>query len=263
MDLQLSGKVVAITGGATGIGRAIAMEFLKEGACVAVCGRSTDKLDKFICETERFAGNVFCSRADVTDEAAMEKFADAAVQKFGRLDIWINNAGIGINKPLLDYTLDDYDAVMNVNLKAVFICSRIAARRMMPRKKGVIISASSWTSKIPHADGAIYAASKAGVSSLTKSMAANFAPYNIRVLSYLPGMIETDISKAEVDLYRDNYVRNIAMRRLGTPEDLAKPVVFLASDAAGYITGVDVEISGGKFAVQNCELGWQQIDLTN
>lgn len=256
MDLHLKGKAVVVTGGATGIGRAVALEFLREGARVAVCGRSEAKLQSFRSETEG-CGEAFCARADVTDARAMEQFADGVIGRFGGLDVWVNNAGVGLNKPLMEYTAKEYDTVMDINLKAVFLCSQIAARRMMARQGGVILNASSWTSRIPHADGAIYAASKAGVSSLTKSLAANLAPYHIRVLSYLPGMIVTDISSGEVSKYQDDYVRNIAMQRLGTPEDLAKPVVFLASDAAGYMTGVDVEVSGGKFAAQNCGLGWQ------
>ena len=226
---------------------------------MAVCGRSVEKLKRFRDETESFENKVFYEKADVIDSVSMEKFADHVEEHLGSLDVWINNAGIGINKPLMEYTLEEYDDVMNTNLKAVFTCSRIAAKRMMRKGSGgVIINASSWTAKIPHADGAVYAASKAGVSSLTKSLAANLAPYHIRVLSYLPGMIATEISSKEISLYHDDYVRNIAMQRLGVPEDIAKPVVFLASDAAGYITGVDVEISGGKFAAQNCGLSWQR-----
>lgn len=130
---------------------------------------------------------------------------------------------------------------------------------MMEQKSGVIINISSYASKIPHSEGAIYAASKAAVSSLTKTLAADLAPYNIRVVGIIPGMIQCDISKDSIKENGPSYVQNIAMKRLGVPEDLAKPIVFVSSDAAGYMSGFDMEITGGKYAAQNTDWPWERL----
>ena len=132
---------------------------------------------------------------------------------------------------------------------------------MMEQKSGVIINISSYASKIPHAEGAVYAASKAAVSSLTKTLAANLAPYNIRVMGIIPGMIQSDISEDSIKVNRASYVQNIAMKRLGVPEDLAKPIVFVCSDAASYMSGFDMEITGGKYAAQNTDWPWERLSL--
>lgn len=256
MNLQLEGKVVVITGGGTGIGRGLAIEFLKEGAHVCILGRRMDPLKTLHDERERDGYDLFYQTCDVTDRQAVQSYVDEVVARFGHLDVWINNAGVGNNKKFIDYTDEDFDQIFSVNLKAVFQCTQIAATVMMKQNKGVILNASSFNSKLAHANGVLYAATKAGVTSMTKSTAAALAPYGIRVLGYLPGMIVTPISEENVAKYKDKFIKDIALHRLGYPEDLAKPIVFLASDCASYMTGVDVEISGGKFAVQDCSLAW-------
>ena len=256
MNLQLEGKVVVITGGGTGIGRGLVIEFLKEGAHVCILGRRMDPLKTLHDEMERDGYDLFYQTCDVTDRQAVQSYVDEVVARFGHLDVWINNAGVGNNKKFIDYTDEDFDQIFAVNLKAVFQCTQIAATVMMKQNKGVIHNASSFNSKLAHANGVLYAATKAGVTSMTKSTAAALAPYGIRVLGYLPGMIVTPISEENVAKYKDKFIKDIALHRLGYPEDLAKPIVFLASDCASYMTGVDVEISGGKFAVQDCSLAW-------
>jgi NAD(P)-dependent dehydrogenase (short-subunit alcohol dehydrogenase family) len=257
MDLHLKEKVVVITGGGTGIGKGLVKEFLEEGAQVCILGRRINPLVALHDEMALKGYDIFYRSCDVTNRQAVVAYVDEVLEKYGHLDVWINNAGIGINKKFMEFTDEDFDQIFATNLKAVFQCTQIAATAMMRQRKGVILNASSFNSKLAHANGVLYAATKAGVSSLTKSTAAALAPYGIRVLGYLPGMIVTPISEENVAKYKDKFIHDIALGRLGYPEDLAKPIAFLASDCASYMTGVDVEISGGKFAVQDCTLAWK------
>ena len=259
MDLQLKGKSVVITGGGTGIGKAMAMEFAREGALVSICGRREDRLLKTKQEAVEQGYDFHTYVVDVTDCKSLEAMADAVSAARGGIDIWVNNAGVAINRPVLDFTDEEYRYIVSINQDAVFYGSRIAGRHMIRQGRGgVILNASSYASIIPHSEGAVYAATKAAVSSMTKTFAANFAPYGIRVVGYIPGMIASEISTESIRENGAHYVSNIALQRLGVPEDLAKPMVFMASPAAGYITGVDIEISGGKYIVQNPTLPWEQ-----
>lgn len=256
MDLHLSGKSVVITGGSDGIGKAAAFAFLKEGACVTICGRSQDKLDTAADEAKELGYEMLCIQADVGAEADCDRLARAAAAAYGSIDVWINNAGILPRANLLDASMEEYDRIMNINLRAAFYCSRLAVSYMKERKSGVILNASSWASILPQANTAIYGISKAGVSSLTRSLAGTVAPYGIRAVAYVPGVIATDMNVAASGADPDKFTQNIAQHRMGTPEEVANVLVFLASDAAGYINGVDIEIAGGKFAVQDCSMSW-------
>lgn len=252
MDLGLKDKVVVITGGSQGIGKAAAKEFAREGAHVCVCARRQERLDEARAEFAAEGFDLMTMQVDVTKYDQLEALADAAVEKFGRIDVWINNAGVNQYKFLIDYEPDDLRRIIETDLIAVITGSQIAAKRMKETGGGVIISASSFAAITPHAGKAPYAACKSGVLSLTKAMAAEFAPYNIRAVAYIPGMIKTEISRDNIALNGEKLLADIPMRRFGEPEDLAKGIVFLASDvAAGYINGVALEISGGKRCVQN------------
>lgn len=257
MDLNLKGKTVVITGGATGIGKAAALEFLKEGANVAVFARRKEKVEAFIAEmSEQFSREqLYGESVDVSNYEQVSQFAKNVNEHFGSIDVWMNNAGVKIDKFFEDFTQDEWEYVTKVNLEGVWNGARAAVAYMKPQKSGVIINISSFASKIPHAGQGLYAAVKSAVSSLTKSMAGELAPYGIRVVGIVPGMIQTDIA-TDIAQFYDKYVNDIAMRRLGQPEDLAKPIVFLSSDAASYITGTDIEISGGKFCIQNTPHSW-------
>lgn len=257
MDLHLANKTVVITGGATGIGRAASMEFLREGANVAILGRRLEPLKAFHEEMRAQNYDVYYESCDVTDPDGVRAYAQRVKERFGSVDVWINNAGISIDKDFLQFTDADWEKICAINLKAVFDCTQIAAACMVPQHSGVILNASSFCAKIPHANGVLYAATKAAVSSMTKSTAAALAPYGIRVLGYIPGMIVTPISENMISQYREKFTKDIALGRLGHPEDLAKPIVFMASDAASYMTGFDMEISGGKFTVQDCSMAWK------
>lgn len=259
MELHLGRKHVVITGGGSGIGKSAALEFAREGAVVSICGRNMEKLKDTQKEFEAYGFEIDIYQVDVSDTNAVEAMAREAAERHDGLDIWINNAGIAIDRPVMDFTREEYDRVMKIDLDGVFEGCRIAGRHMIRQGRGgVIINASSFASKIPHTEGAVYAAAKSGVSSFTKTFAANFAPYGIRVVGYIPGMIQTGIAKDAIAENRDLYTANVALRRLGVPEDLAKPLVFLASDACGYVTGFDFEISGGKYIVQDPGYSWDR-----
>lgn len=262
MDLNLKGKSVVVTGGGTGIGEAAALEFAREGAQVSICGRRLDRLQEMARRAADQGLTIRYYQVDVTDTVALEAMAEQIVQEVGGIDVWVNNAGIAINRPVLEFTEEEYRKVVAINMDAVFFGSQIAARHMIRQGRGgVILNAESYAVKIPHAQGAVYAATKAAVQSFVRSFAANLAPYGIRVIGYIPGMIVSEISEESIRENRKLYTQNIAMQRLGRPEDLAKTLVFLASDGAGYISGTDVEIAGGKYAVQDSEFPWKQAGL--
>ena len=256
MDLNLKGKVVVITGGATGIGKAAALEFLKEGCKVAVCGRRQAKLDEAAAEAKAAGVELMTESVDVTDVDSLQNFADHVLEKYGKIDIWMNNAGSNYIKSMVDYTTDEFKRMVDIILVSVFSGCQIAARAMKG-KGGVILNASSFASIMTAAGRAPYAACKAGVSSLSRSFAAELAKDNIRVLSYIPGMIVTDCSSASRNDNSSYLLSNIPMRKFGIPEDLAKVLVFLASDCACYMNGTDVVIAGGKFCVQNPQYAYE------
>ncbi len=257
MELGLRDKCVVITGGARGIGKALALRYLEEGCKVAVCGRTGEVLDRFAAECAA-AGHgeaLLARRADVTDSMAMRDFADEALRRFGALHIWVNNAGVVRRGPLLKATPEEWDRMMDVNLRAVWQCSKLAAERMPGG--GVIANASSYAGVIPKAGSGVYAVSKWGVNCLTRCLAAELAPMGIRIFGYMPGVIATEMTEALLH-NRANLEKEVAMRRLGVPEDIAPTVVFLSSPLAGYVTGVNIEISGGKFCIQNPQAVWDQ-----
>ena len=250
MDLQLTGKVVVITGGTAGIGAACATAFLAEGCRVAVCGRSQDKLDAFKADMAARGHELFVYVADVANQQDLKNFAQQVYENYGRIDIWVNNAGISQKAKLIEMSAADWDNIMAINLKSVFLGSQVAARYMRQGKGGVILNASSYAAVIPSAGGGAYAASKAAVSSLTRTLAAELAPYNIRVNGYIPGVIATEMNTKRLAEQPEATVGQIALNRAGDAREVAAGIVFLASGAASYITGTDLEISGGKFAVQ-------------
>ena len=243
-DLGLENKVVVITGGATGIALAIGrltglsvsglllcigfatgLEFARQGAHVAICGRSEAKLAK---AREAFAAEgfeLFTEALDVCDAEKLYAFGDHVIEKFGRLDVWMNNAGIAITKPLLEFTEEEWNRVLDLNLNAVFHGSQYAARKMIALGNGgVILNAGSFQALMPAAAAVPYGTTKAAVVMFSRTFAAEMAPYNIRVLSYIPGVISTPMA---IDwLNETDQIRNIPSYRYGQPEDLANALVF-------------------------------------
>ena len=260
MNLGLKNKVVAITGGSQGIGFAAALEFAREGCKVGVCARRTERLAQAKEAFAREGYELFTMQVDVTKPEQVAAFADAMVAEFGRIDVWINNAGANQYKMVVDYDYADLMRIVETNLVSVIVGSQQAALRMKESGGGVILNCSSYSAITPLAGKAPYAACKSGVLTLTKALAGELAPWHIRVNAYIPGMIRTEISQSNIEKFGDALLRDIPVQRFGEPEDLAKSLVFLASDAAGYINGVALEISGGKRCVQN---PWYPFELAN
>lgn len=258
MELGLKGKVVAITGGTSGIGKAVAEAFAKEGANIAVCGRSPSKIEaveKYFHDT---GYEIYAESVDVAVNEQLEHFAASVEQKFGRIDIWINNAGINIHKGFEDITEAEWQELVNTDFKSVFYGSAIAAKYMRKVGGGVIINTSSFTSIIPTAGKALYSAVKSGVNSLTRSFAAELAADGIRVVAVIPGYTVTPLTEKNIEQQREWLVSNIGLNRLATVDDMIGGYLFLASDRAAYISGICLEISGAKFVTQNPRWSWNK-----
>lgn len=256
MDLGLKDKVVVITGGTAGIGEACALAFSREGAHVAVCGRTQKRIAAFKERCAQAGADVFVKQADAGQAEELQAFADAVVSRFGTIDVWINNAGINVGKRLMEITPEDWQQTVAVNLSGVLFGTQIAARAM-GEKGGVILNASSFASLIPSVGGTMYGATKAAVSNMTKTMAAELAPQHIRVNAYIPGIIDTPMNAERIaDDANHALINAIALHRVGKADEMAQALVFLASDQASYITGTAIEVSGGKYAVQNSEILW-------
>jgi len=251
MDLNMTGKSVVITGGGTGIGRAAAFAFLREGAKVAICGRRKEKLEEAAALFKNEGYDVLHDSADVRDYDAFAAFARKVVEAHGKIDVFINNAGANQIKPLMQYDTEEFKSILDINLVTVFNGCKIAATHMRESGGGVILNASSFSALAPNAGRAPYSAAKAAISSLSCTFAAELAKDNIRVIAYVPGMIETEISAKNIAQNREALLKDIPVKRFGQPNDLAKVLVFLASDAANYINGTEIVIAGGKRCVQN------------
>ena len=263
MDLGYQGKVAGITGAASskGIGFAIARQMLQEGASVFLCDLKQEAVDAAVKELSAY-GTVRGYAADVSGGQAVAAMFDRAMADFGTIDVFVSNAGIYPQCALMDMTAAQWDTVMGVNLRSVFLCAQNAYRCMKGRG-GVLINAASYAAVLASAGSGAYAASKSAVYSLTKTLAAELAPYNIRVNGFIPGVIATGMTQGVIEAKEDSLVSQIALRRLGEPDDVARAVAFLASDAAGYITGTFVEISGGKLCVQNPDYAYQNRGNSN
>ena len=256
MEISFIGKTAVVTGASDGIGYATAELFGKLGAKVAICARNMDKLNSAKEKLEALNIEVYAQSCDASKSKELFDFADNVEKVLGSIDIWVSNAGYMPFSLLKDMSEEHYDIVMDTNLKSVFIGGKIAYEKMR-QKGGVLINASSFASVIPSVGYTAYAAAKAGVSSMTRTMASELAPYNIRVLGYIPGLIDTALTKESQKINGDKLLEPISNRRFGDPEDIAKVIVFMASDFAGYMTGTCLEISGGKFATQNPMKAWE------
>ena len=257
MELGLLDKAVVITGGATGIGKAAAISFLREGCKVAVCSRSPEKLSNLEKEVAAAGYSVLTASVDVSKEAEITAFAKIVADGYGKVDVWVNNAAIYPQKMLMETSEQEWDEIMNNNLKSVFLGCRAVFPYMKQQGGGVIINASSYATVIPSVGSGVYAAAKTAINSLTRTLAGELAPYNIRVNAYIPGLTSTDITRPVIEKNRQHFQSQIALNRIAEPEDIAGSIVFLASDAARYMTGAFIESSGGKFCVQNPNVAWQ------
>ncbi len=259
MPFDFSNKTVGITGAAStkGIGFAIAKMFLECGADVFICDLRKDALDAAEIELKKYGdGRIKAYEVDVSDPSSVSAMFECAKQDFSYIDVFISNAGIYPQSLICDMSVEQWDAVMNINLKSVFLCAKECREAMT--HGGVLINAASFAALIGSAGSGAYAASKAAVYNLTKTLAAELAPCGIRVNGYIPGVIETGMTRNVIDAKGTEMTDAIALHRLGRPEDVAHAVCFLASENASYMTGTFVEISGGKLCVQNPDFAWKQ-----
>jgi 3-oxoacyl-[acyl-carrier protein] reductase len=256
MDLHLKDKVVVITGGATGIGFACAIGFLREGCKVAICGRSREKLQSAKMRAQALGCELLTCTADVSVVSDVENFAAYVCTHYGKIDVWINNAGMVIFKTLLEMSEAEWDQIVAVNLKSVFIGCRVASRHM-EEHGGVILNAASFAAIIPSAGSGAYAATKSAILSLTRTLAAELAPSNIRVNAYVPGVIRTEMNSERIEQCESSLKGQIALNEVADADDVVPAIVFLASKAAKYITGTAIEVSGGKLCVQNPDYAWK------
>ncbi len=256
MEISLKEKVTVITGGTKGIGLSIAKVFGKEGSKIAICGRTESTLNDALKQLHDEEIDAFGMIADAAEEDQLIDFANKVEEKYEGIDVWINNAAICPKVKMTDMSLEEWQKLFDINVKSVFIGSKIAKEKLVKRKGGVLINAASFASIMPSVISGAYAATKSTVYSMTRSLAAELAPHNIRVLGYIPGVINTDMNKVLIENDKEALISPIALRRIGTAEEVAYPLLFLVSEYASYITGTFIEVSGGKFCVQNPGAAW-------
>ncbi len=245
----LDGKVAIVTGAARGIGAAIALKLANEGADIALCDLQADWLTD-TADAVKAAGRKVSSHAvDVSNSEGVNQVVADVIAELGGVDILVNNAGITRDTLMMRMSDEDWDAVLNVNLKGSFLFTRAVARPMMKKRAGAIVNIASIIGLIGNAGQCNYAASKAGVIALTKSSAKEMASRNIRVNAVAPGFIQSKMTDALPEDIRDKMLENIPMNRFGTPEDVANVVLFLAGESSGYMTGQTLTVSGGMVMV--------------
>lgn len=243
---MLKEQTAVVTGGARGIGRAIALELAKQGANVIINYHgSVKKAEEVKKEIEEKGGTAEIMQCDVADFAACERFFQQVIEKYKRVDILVNNAGVTRDGLLMKMSEEEFDTVINTNLKGTFHCMRFVTRQMIKQHYGRIINISSVVGVAGNAGQANYAASKAGVIGLTKSAARELASRKITVNAIAPGFIETDMTKDLPDKVKEESIAKIPLGYYGKPEDVAGAVSFLASEKAGYITGQVLHVDGG------------------
>jgi len=243
---KLEGKVAVVTGASRGIGRAIAVKLAEEGAKVVVnYSGSQAKAEEVVEMIQANGGEAIAVQASVSQTEEVTALMDAAVKTFGSLDILVNNAGITRDNLLMRMKEDEWDDVLNTNLKGVFLCTKAVTRQMMKQRAGRIINISSIVGVAGNAGQANYVAAKAGVIGLTKTTAKELASRNILVNAIAPGFIETEMTEQLPEDIKKGMLTKIPLAKLGQPEDIAKAVAFLASDDANYMTGQTLHIDGG------------------
>lgn len=244
--MLLDGKAALVTGASRGIGRAIALRLASEGAKVAINFAGNQKAAEEVkSEIEANGGEAILVQANVADPAAVEAMFAKVVEAFGTVDILVNNAGITRDGLLLRMKDEDFEAVIDTNLKGVFYCTKAAAKLMMKKRSGRIVNMSSVIGLIGNAGQTNYAASKAGVLGFSKSAAKELAARGITVNMVAPGFIDTDMTAVLADKVKEAMVKEIPLRRMGRPEDVANAVLFLVSDCSSYITGQVINVDGG------------------
>ena len=245
--MELKGKVALITGAAQGIGKAVTLVLARHGADVVVADVNIEKAQETAREVEALGRAAMAVRVDVTHLEDVEKMVEAAVQRFGKIDILVNNAGIARDKLILRMTEEDWDTVLNVNLKGTFNCTKAVIKYMSKQRSGKIVNIASVVGMMGNPGQANYSASKAGVIGLTKTVAREFAARGINVNAIAPGYIQTPMTEVLPEKAKEELKRLIPMKRLGQPEDVAHAVLFLVSEVSSYITGNILNVNGGIY----------------
>jgi len=244
---SLAGKVAIVTGGGRGIGRAIALGLAQAGADVVVAARTAVEIEDTAAKIRGEGRKAVAIPTDVRNVEQVANMRDKTLDLFGRVDILVNNAGSTFYAPALKMSANAWEAIIRENLNSVFFCSRLVGEVMVRQKSGNIINISSVVGLGPFPGGAHYAAAKAGIISLTKTLAVEWAPYNVRVNAIAPGFIVTegsDIVAQERPGRREAQLRRIPLGRLGKPEDIVGVTIFLASNASAYVTGETIVVDG-------------------
>lgn len=242
----LKGKTALVTGGARGIGKAIAMKLGKLGANIVVnYSGSREASESVVKELKEMGVEAISVRADVSDYVQVENMIEETVKSFGSIDILINNAGITKDTLIMRMSENDFDKVIDINLKGTFNCIKAASKYMIKQRSGKIVNIASVVGIIGNAGQANYAASKAGIIGLTKSAARELAGRNINVNAVAPGFITTDMTGDLPDKIKNEYMDKIPLKRFGSPDDVANAVSFLCSDESVYITGQVINVDGG------------------
>jgi 7-alpha-hydroxysteroid dehydrogenase len=243
-EFSLHGKVAIITGAGRGIGHGIAAAFAEAGADIVCCARTADQVEAAAARARTFGRRALAMAGDVTDLQQVDRIVNRALEEFGRIDILVNNAGGATFCPAMKTSERRWEAVVRLNLTAAFFFTKAVARHMLERQSGSIINISSGDSRLPAPGMVAYAAAKAGINSMTKTMAWELGPH-VRVNCILPGAIETEGSMPALAPVVGKLVAGTPRKRMGKPRDIALAAIFLASPAADFITGKKIEVDGG------------------
>ncbi len=243
-------KTVVVTGSSRGLGREIALVFSKAGANLVLASRNLEKLNLVAAEIRNEGGKALPLQVDVTNKEEVEALMDKACEKFGRIDVLINNAGVIHRAPAAQMSEEQWDETIAVNLKGTFLCSQAAGKKMIENRSGKIVSISSEKGLVGFPERSAYCASKGGIVMLTKALAVEWAPYNIQVNAIAPTYIETEMTRDVLDdpeKYQE-IIRTIPMKRVSKPRDLFGAIMLFASDASSFITGQTLPVDGGLTA---------------
>lgn len=247
--MRFKDKVAIVTGGARGIGKAIAVRMAEEGAAVVVVDKDSDTLKDTVEGIKKKGGQALAMVGDMTRVEDINRMVQTTIERFGRIDILINNVGLFTFEPFLDTKEEEWDRLLALNLKSTMLCSKAVLKEMVKKSYGKIVNISSDAARVGLAAQASYSAAKAGVIGLTRTLAREMARHNININCVCPGLVDTQMTAdllAFAPELKEKMIKAIPFRRLATPEDIASAVCFFASDEASYITGQSLSVNGGQ-----------------